>query len=178
MGDSTTEADATLRAFTWKNGQMTNLGSLNGDTDICSLAFGSNSKGQIVGNSIADCDIDPSRPFLWEDGGPMVDLNSLIPPGSGLVLREGAFINDAGEIAGVADLPNGDQHAFLLIPEGHDDDLAEGAADTGQNDVVPVVRSSARVTRATLTPGQLAQVRARFANRYRRAGIELPKRAN
>ena len=128
VGDSTTEADATLRAFTWKNGHMTNLGSLNGDTDICSLAFGSNSKGQIVGNSIADCDIDPSRPFLWEDGGPMVDLNSLIPPWSGLVLREGVFINDAGEIAGVADLPNGDQHAFLLIPEGHDDDIEEEAS--------------------------------------------------
>ena len=48
----------TLRAFRWKDGHMTNLGSLN--DDICSLAFGSNSKGQVVGNSIP-CDVDGAR---------------------------------------------------------------------------------------------------------------------
>src|SRR5262249_52321276 len=102
VGASTTEGNATLRAFRWKNGHMTNLGSLNQNQDICSLAFASNSKGQIVGNSISDCDVAPSSPFLWENGGPMVDLNSLIPSGSGLILREGTYINEAGEIAGVA----------------------------------------------------------------------------
>jgi hypothetical protein len=48
----------------------------------------------------------------------MIDMNTLIPAGTGLVLREGVYINEAGEIAGVADLENGDQHAFLLIPRG------------------------------------------------------------
>ena len=61
VGAATTEGNETLRAFRWKNGQMTNLGSLDGD--VCSLAFGSNSKGQVVGNSIP-CDIGgASRAF-------------------------------------------------------------------------------------------------------------------
>ena len=80
----------------WKNGHMTNLGSLNGDP--CSQAWSSNSRGQIVGNSISDC-AENSRAFLWEKGGPMVDLNDLIPPNSRLVLTEGVFIGQGGEIA-------------------------------------------------------------------------------
>jgi hypothetical protein len=106
----------------------------------------------------------------------MVDLNSLIPPGSGLVLREGAFINEAGEIAGVADLENGDQHAFLLIPREGDD---EGDSDIAtRSDAVPAVQSPATVTHARLTPERLAELRARFANCHRGFGFTLPKKTN
>jgi probable HAF family extracellular repeat protein len=45
--------------------------------------------------------------FLWENAGPMVDLNSLVPPGSGLTLIEAWSINDRGEIAGWGQLANG-----------------------------------------------------------------------
>jgi hypothetical protein len=53
----------------------------------------------------------------------MVDLNTLIPPGSGIDLGGAVSINDRGEINGEGVLPNGDVHAFLLIPcdENHRD---------------------------------------------------------
>ena len=46
----------------------------------------------------------------------MVDLNSLVAPGSGLTLTEGWSINDRGEIAGWGQLASGDVHVVLLIP--------------------------------------------------------------
>ena len=169
VGAATTPDNLTLRAARWKNGRVTNLGSLNGDTDICSLAFSSNSKGQIVGNSISDCDVAPSRPFLWENGGPMVDLNSLIPPDSGVVLLEGVFINESGEIAGVAELPNGDVHAFVLIPGGGSASeivASATAARSSQQSAAP---------RKGLTAETLAGLRARFANSHRSLGIKPPR---
>src|SRR5262249_46346888 len=92
VGPAATDGGEPLRAASWKDGRVTNLGSLNVD-DVCSIAFSSNSKGQIVGNSLPCTDDVIVRPFLWENGGPMVDLNSLIPSDSGLLLREGTFIN-------------------------------------------------------------------------------------
>jgi probable HAF family extracellular repeat protein len=176
VGGATTPDNLTLRATRWKNGNVTNLGSLYGD--ICSIAFGSNSAGQIVGNSIP-CDVDgaSSRPFLWENGGPMVDMNSLIPPGSGLILREGVFINEAGEIAGVADLDNGEQHAFLLIPK--DGDNVEAASATATRSVaLPALQSPRPATHARLTPELLTALRARIASRNWGLGTKAPKQAN
>ena len=95
---------------------MTDLGSLHDGADVCSLANSSNARGQIVGQSIPDCDTD-SHAFLWENGGPMVDLNSLIP-GSGVVLEEPQYINERGEIAGLARLPDGSSREFLFIRRG------------------------------------------------------------
>ena len=61
--------------------------------------------------------------FLWENGGPMVDLNTLIPPNSSLLLTNAIDINNHGEIAGMG-VPAGCdpvhqdscEHAYLLIP--------------------------------------------------------------
>jgi probable HAF family extracellular repeat protein len=175
VGWSTTAGDVTLRAFRWKNGHLTNLGSLY--DDLCSLAFDSNSKGQVVGNSVP-CDIGgASHPFLWENGGPMVDLNTLIPPDSGVVLNEGAFVNEKGEIVASATLDNGEVHTFLLIPNGHDSDfdVAVGAADPSLNDLALVTQTSTKATPATLTLKKLTEIRARFANRHRGFGINEKK---
>jgi hypothetical protein len=65
----------------------------------------------------------------------MVDLNTLIPPGSAMQLATALNINDLGEIAGAGILPNGDTHPFLLIPcdenhpgvEGCDYDMVEAS---------------------------------------------------
>jgi probable HAF family extracellular repeat protein len=97
-------------AFLWKRGVMTDLGNL-GQT---SFAYGINPEGQVVGHSLIN---DGSfRAFLWENRGPMIDLNALIPPGSGLTLTDAIYVNDRGEIAGNGVLASGDQHAYLLIP--------------------------------------------------------------
>jgi hypothetical protein len=65
----------------------------------------------------------------------MVDLNTLVPPGSGINLAAADSINDRGEIASEGVLPNGDNRAVLLIPcddnhpgiEGCDYTLADSA---------------------------------------------------
>jgi len=54
--------------------------------------------------------------FLWENGGPIVDLNTLVSQDSGIAIIDAFQINDAGEIAGHGILPSGDLHAIVLIP--------------------------------------------------------------
>ena len=100
-------------AFLWKNGVMIDLGSLAGDP--CNEALSINSQGQIVGFGSADC-FSESQAFLSENGGPLIELQSLVSPGSGVTLTEGIFINDRGEIAALGKLSNGDEHAIVLIP--------------------------------------------------------------
>jgi hypothetical protein len=55
--------------------------------------------------------------------GSIVDLNTLIPPGSGVQLFYANHINERGEITVVGLLPNGDNSGVLLIPcdENHPD---------------------------------------------------------
>ncbi len=104
--------------------QITDLGTT--DNDPCSNAFDINARGQIVGGSqsLAECpgEGDSTTAFLWENGS-IVDLNTLIPPGSALYLVEGNIINDKGEIAGNGVDARGNNHTFLLIPcdENHPD---------------------------------------------------------
>jgi len=96
-GPSPQNHDAVL----WKNDEITDLRVLPGDS--CSNAYYVNSKGQIVGTSEdrAHClALVGEHAFLWEDGGPMVDLNTLIPPNSSLRLTYAVAINGRGEIAG------------------------------------------------------------------------------
>lgn len=115
-------------AVRWKDGQILDLGTVDGDA--CSRGRGINSKGQIVGGS-TDCH-SFLHAFVWEEGGPMLDLNTLIPPGSGLQLTNAIDINDRGEILAKSDpigvTPIDDEdlgHLVLLVPcdEGHGDCL-------------------------------------------------------
>lgn len=106
-------------AFLWKDGEMADLGTIA--PDPCSRALSINSSGQIVGASIAVCGGGFTHAFLWENGGPAVDLNTLVPPGSELELTGAIDINDRGEIAGLGVLSNGDEHVFLLKPREEDD---------------------------------------------------------
>jgi probable HAF family extracellular repeat protein len=114
-------------AFLWKHGKMIDLGTVDGDP--CSRALSINSQGQIAGTS-TDC-TEYQHGFLWEHGA-MVDLNMLVHPRSALRVREGDDINDRGEIAGKAVLPNGDVHAVLLIPDGDCDDELEAKIAASQ----------------------------------------------
>jgi probable HAF family extracellular repeat protein len=102
-------------AVLWKNGKVKNvIGTVDGDA--CGIAQSINSASQVVGFSDAACDGTVLHAFLWENSGPPVDLNTLIPPGSGLQLAQAVSINDRGEIAGQGATSAGDNHAFLLIP--------------------------------------------------------------
>jgi len=103
---------------------MTDLGTVNGEP--CSTAQGINSKRQVVGISF-NC-IAGGYAWLWENGGPIVDLNTLVLPESNLALQVAENINDRGEIAGLGVPPgvpvrnaDGLGHAFLLIPVDEDE---------------------------------------------------------
>jgi probable HAF family extracellular repeat protein len=125
-------------AYLWRDGLATDLGHLNGDCS--SEGWAMNSARQIVGIS-SSCDGTNARAALWENGS-LVDLNTLIPPGSDLQLLIGYAINDRGEIGGLG-LPSGcspqiDElcgRAFVLIPcdddhrdvEGCDYDMVAGS---------------------------------------------------
>lgn len=126
-------------AFLWKQGVMINLGTVDGDQ--CSAAHSINTMGQIVGESSPTCFSAPEvHAFLWENGGPMVDLNTLVPPDSLLGSAGGVAINDRGEITGSRTLPEGDIHAFLLIPCDVNHPNVEGC-DYSLADVVTVANT-------------------------------------
>lgn len=109
IGGSTLAGDNQSDAFLW-DGKMYDLGALNG----CSYAFAINASGQVVGNWGSNgCQ---QGAFLWERGGPMVDLNTLVSSKSGLSVAGAIDINDRGEIAGSSADVNGYSFAILLIP--------------------------------------------------------------
>jgi probable HAF family extracellular repeat protein len=79
--------------------------------ETCTDAFSINSQGQIVGFASADCNVE-DHAILWEKGS-IVDVNALVSPASTLTVANAFDINDRGEVAGYAPLPNGDVHAVL-----------------------------------------------------------------
>jgi probable HAF family extracellular repeat protein len=93
------------RAFLWRNGVIKNLGTIGAE----SQAWAINSKTQVVGTTGTPQD---KRAFLWENGGPMLDLNKLVPTGSPR-LAVALGINDRGEI--LCDGP-GEKGIYLLVP--------------------------------------------------------------
>jgi probable HAF family extracellular repeat protein len=164
VGFATNKNDQAYLAFLWKDGVMTNLGTLNGDD--CSYAFQINPKGQIVGISFP-CAGGPARLVLWQNGF-MTDLSVFAPPGSSLTpWGDGAVINDRGEIASLRVLPDGDLHAFMLVPCEEDTDgcvdAVEGTAATRSSMARPA-RSLTTSIQRRLTPAEmLAAWRARLA---------------
>src|SRR5271166_1471287 len=111
--------DEAFPAALWSHGKVTNLGTLSGDN--LANANGINSAQQIVGLSCAlPCnDRTEERAFLWENGGPMVDLNALVSPPSNLHVYDGIYINDSGELVAFALDPSGNIRAVVLVPQGN-----------------------------------------------------------
>ena len=75
------------------------------------MAYDVNDFGEIVGAS--DVASGGRHAFITTIGGPMVDLNSLIPVNSGWVLAEARAINAQGQVIGNGTL-NGLGRGFLL----------------------------------------------------------------
>jgi probable HAF family extracellular repeat protein len=178
VGWSFTPGDRATHAFLWRKGELTDLGTVG--SDPCSQDAAINSAGQIVGKSQgSDCST-PLHAFLWEKGGPMVDLNALIPAGSSLHLVWGLAINNHGEVTGIG-LPSGCApegfltcgHAFVLIPVCADGN--EGCADAPLDpSVVAQSRGASGVVPKPVTAEELATFKerlARMAGRNRRFGL-------
>ena len=163
-------------AVLWRDGKIHDLGTVTGDP--CSRGRGLNARGQVVGGS-SDCR-NFLHAFLWEEGGPMLDLNTLIPPGSGMQLTNAFNINDRGEIlakaAPLGFTPNDDAdlgHLVLLVPCEADDD-EEGCSGNAEAATVGAPQNLAITNRTTttlpqrhLSPGESATGwRTRLARQY------------
>jgi probable HAF family extracellular repeat protein len=173
--------DGLHNAFLWKDGVMTDLGNLGATSRASQI----NSKGQVVGASRIDDDLDfgNARAFLWEKGGPMVDLNTLIPPNSDLTLVQAFSINDRGEIAGIG-VPPGVAvpdwwflgHAYVLIP-CHENNT-EACQDRGERTTIMTQSTPGAVTSAPTARTQsrpipnesVASFRGRWINRHQVPG--------
>ena len=94
----------------------------------------------------------------------MVDLLSLIPPGSGMQFRVADSINDRGEIAVQGILSNGDYRAILLIPCDENHPGVEGC-DYNLVDVpvaVPPRSPAVHEASSRTLPQSLMRRRSRF----------------
>jgi probable HAF family extracellular repeat protein len=184
VGEADLPGSQTHDAFLWKRGVKTDLGNL-GRT---SFAYAINEREQVVGASRIDDVAGNVRAFLWENGGPIVDLNDLIPSDSGFTLVFAENTNARGEIAGTG-VPAGCQpqdvetcgHAFLLVPDGDCDEDNE-ARISATRDRITAERAAGAQYQATakqvrespLTP--IERLRSMMRQRYHLPGqIPAPR---
>jgi probable HAF family extracellular repeat protein len=106
------ESDGSTHPFLWKHGALKNLGAVSGDS--CGVAYVINSSEQIVGGA-DDCQGNNALAFIWENGS-IEDLNRLVQSGPKAQLIVAVGLNDKGEIAAQGLTPDGDLHAYLLMP--------------------------------------------------------------
>jgi probable HAF family extracellular repeat protein len=158
VGMSSLAGDQVNHALLWKDGNATDLGVPPGMESSYGLRI--NAKGQIIGGSgNGDGSVGPFAGWLWENGGPMVDLNQLIVPGSDIIVTEAQWLNDRGEITCIGVTPNGDIRGVILIPNGDCDDTCEARIAESQNKPGPTqVNSATKIG----TPA----IHGRFARRF------------
>ncbi len=107
-------------AASFSSGVWTDLGAITGA--LSNLAKGINIAGQVVGTAyFRQTQYHPPKPgkhvpFIHKTGG-LVDLNTLIPSGTGFTLTDAVGINGAGQIVCNATDAGGREHAVLLTPE-------------------------------------------------------------
>lgn len=106
-----------------KNGHVTNLASLPGSANVLGVAI--NNSGQVVGSQVSSdylgaligaSNYNYLKAVLYTNGQ-IVDLNSLLGPGSGWDLTRATGINDLGQIIGQGTY-DGQTMGFVLTPDG------------------------------------------------------------
>lgn len=182
VGGANTFNDDTVRAVLWRNGTIHDLGGVDGDP--CSLAWGQNNRGQVVGISVPMCDLSLApRAFLWEHGE-MIDLNTRIVGDANFQLIYAEAINDSGEITGIGVPPGvspadveSSGHVYILIPCGHNGSSCEDQA-SGKTSIVSASASSAfassgsvKLNYSKATAVLLKTLRARFVARQHLPGL-------
>ncbi len=137
VGDFYDAAAGEIHAFLSSPGTgMIDLGTPQGGlysmASGSSLAYGINNSGQVVGDAnVVYGDGHSNDAFFYGAQTGMVNLNSLLPPGSGWGLEFANAINDHGQIVGQGYNPEGEQDAFLLQLGGQSQGPAQPANVTG-----------------------------------------------
>jgi probable HAF family extracellular repeat protein len=112
------DSNDNYQPFFWQAGTMTDLGTLDGGAGLEGLANSINDHGFIVGYSDDAAGVQHATIWSPLPGGGYsapVNLDTLIPSGSGWTLTGAAGINELGEITGTGWL-NGNKRAFRLTP--------------------------------------------------------------
>lgn len=111
---------APSHAASYSNGAWSDLGAITGALSNTAAAI--NIGGQVVGTAVfRQTQYHPPKPgkhvpFLSTSSG-LVDLNTLITPGTGFTLTDAVAINDIGQILCDANNASGIEHAVLLSPK-------------------------------------------------------------
>jgi len=163
----TTNHDAVL----WKNGTVTDLGLAVGWP--CSTALDINARGQVIIDT-GICGVGGGPGLLWENGGPSVDLNALVEPGSNITVGDVNYINDRGEIAVTGTLPNGDRHAILLVPDGICDEDCDARIAASQSSATSAPNAATMIQDNETRVSPASRLRNRFAQRYHMPGQMAP----
>jgi len=119
-------------AFLAMGGALTDLGTLGGGS---SFAYSINNGGSVVGYSWLASGQN-THAFIYQNGF-MLDLNSLLPSGSGWELTEAYGINDAGQVTG-SGLFNGQVSAFRLDPDHGAIQSSSAVPDPGTTSLVSI----------------------------------------
>lgn len=134
----------TCYAVLWrKRGGQWERTNLNPAAQVA-IAVSINASEQVVGIFFH---ADGSTSALFAEGASSaVDLNTLIPPGSGLQLTEADEINDLGEISAEGPDANGNNHVVVLIPcDNNHPDLESCDYSMVDASTVPQVEPSRRI---------------------------------
>jgi len=110
------------RAAFWRNGTVTNLGTLGGASFALSVNNESTAVGYFLDNR------NQQRSCVWIGGNPF-DLNTLMANGSGWRLLIATGINNAGQIVGQGRNPAGQLRGFVLTPPCRSDYNRDGGVD-------------------------------------------------
>jgi hypothetical protein len=97
-----------------------------------------------------------------------VDLNTLVPPNSGLLLVEPGQINDRGEISVTASDASGNNHVVLLIPCDEHHPGVEGC-DYSLVDAATAAKSAAP---RYVPSGIQHPPQSRWSNRRHMSGVQ------
>ena len=104
---------AIFHAFVWQAGSMADLSLLGGFDGSSAEAI--NASGQVVGIGWWLDGKSEDYPFLYVPGIGMLNLETIIPAGSGWSFLSPRDVSDGGQIVGAGTI-GGNRHAFLMKP--------------------------------------------------------------
>jgi probable HAF family extracellular repeat protein len=127
VGESTIDGPYALRAFSWNNGVMRNLGALAEGNFTLSVATAVNERGVVVGYSHPN-GTEPPHAFRTSGAG-LVDLGTGYGPGSGSAARD---VNDRGVVVGTRFEKQGTPERAVVWRDGKIIDLGTLGGQAGR----------------------------------------------